>query len=193
MNNVVAFMSISLDGFIARPNGELDWHLVDEELHRHFNDQLRTKAAFLSGRRTYELMVDFWPTADEDPNNPPVMAEFAGIWRDKPKIVFSRTLREAGWNTTIRSTVDRDGVDALKHQFSGDLALGGAEVIAAFAADDLVDEYQIYVHPVLIGQGKPLFPPSNHDTALRLAEVRPFSNGVVLMHYQRPGRATSPD
>jgi dihydrofolate reductase len=94
-------MSVSLDGFIEGPDRELDWHLLDDELHGHFNEQLGAMGAFLDGRVTYALMAGFWPTADTDPSSARLMVEFACIWRDMPKIVFSRTLERADWNTTI--------------------------------------------------------------------------------------------
>ncbi len=178
-------MSVSLDGFMAGPNGELDWHLVDDELHRHFNQVLGAMSAFLGGRVTYELMAEFWPTADADPDTEPAMVEFAGIWRDMPKIVYSRTLERAGWNTAIVREVVPDEVRALKAQPGGDMALGGADLAATFARYDLIDEYRLYVHPVVLGRGKPLFPPSETATELRLVETRRFGNGVVLLHYHR--------
>src|ERR1700760_827684 len=101
MRQIIFSMSVSLDGYIEGPGREIDWHLVDDELHRHFNDQLRGMGAFLNGRRTHELMASFWPTADADPAATGPVAEFAGIWRDKPKIVYSRTLESAEWNTTV--------------------------------------------------------------------------------------------
>src|SRR5215471_1027253 len=101
MRKVVLAMSVSLDGYFEGPDREIDWTRVDEELHWHFNNHLRPMGAFLSGRVTYELMAGFWPTADQDPGASPPMIEYAGIGRDKPKIVDHRTLREAAWNTTI--------------------------------------------------------------------------------------------
>lgn len=178
-------MSVSLDGFIEGPDREIDWHLVDDELHSHFNEQLATMGAFVSGRVTYELMAGFWPTADSDASSTGPVADFARIWRDMPKVVYSRTLKEAGWNTTIVREVLPDEVRALKAQPGGDLALGGAELVTTFRHHDLVDEYRLYVHPVLIGRGKPLFQTSDTRQALRLAETRQFGNGVVLLRYAR--------
>ncbi len=160
--------------------------MVDDELHGHMNEELRTMGAFLSGRVTYELMADFWPTADSDPESTPLMAEFAGIWRDMPKVVYSRSLERADWNTTIVRDVVVEEVVELKAQPGGDLALGGADLAAAFMRHDLVDEYRIYVHPVLIGRGRPLFRESDVRVPLHLAETRTFGNGVVLLRYQRP-------
>ena len=186
MRKIIFMMSVSVDGFIEGPDRELDWHMVDDELHRHFNEQLSAMGAFLDGRVTYELMAGFWPTADTDPSSTGPMVEFARIWRDMPKIVFSRTLERADWNTTIVRDVVVDEIVDLKAQPGGDLVLGGADLAAAFMRDDLIDEYRLYVHPILIGQGKALFQPSGARINLQLAEIRAFGNGVVLLRYQRP-------
>lgn len=108
-----------------------------------------------------------------------------------PKIVFSRTLERADWNTTILRDVVVGEIMALKAQPGGDLALGGADLAAAFMQHDLIDEYRLYIHPVLIGRGRPLFHASDVKIRLRLAETRTFGNGVVLLRYQR-AEASSP-
>jgi len=185
MRKLVLWMSISLDGFFEGPNHELDWHLVDDELHIHINDELRTMGAFLDGRITYELMAEFWPTADADPSLPGPMREFAAIWRDMPKIVYSRTLDHADWTTTIVREVVPEEVRALKAEPGGDLVLGGANLAATFVRLDLIDEYRLYVHPVVLGRGRPLFPPSNAPLNLRFRQTRTFGNGVVLLRYER--------
>jgi len=185
MRKIILAMSVSLDGFVEGPDHEIDWHLVDDELHSHFNEELKAMGAFLNGRVTYELMADFWPTADADPSSSGPMVEFAGIWRDMPKIVFSRTLERADWNATIARDVVVEEIMALKEQPGGDLALGGADLAAAFRRHGLIDEYRIYVHPILIGRGKPLFQDWDATTNLWLAETRTFGNGVVLLRYQR--------
>ncbi|MFI0898535.1 dihydrofolate reductase family protein [Streptomyces sp. NPDC020983] len=185
MGKIVCAMSVSLDGFMEGPEREIDWHLVDDELHAHFNDQLRDMAAFLDGRVTYELMAEYWPTADEDPQAPAPVREFARIWREMPKIVYSRTLESAAWNASVVREVVPAEVEALKARAGGDLAVGGAGLAASFAAHDLIDEYAVYVHPVLLGSGKRLFPPAAGRTRLRLAESRTFGNGVVLLRYAR--------
>jgi dihydrofolate reductase len=185
MRKVVFMMSMSLDGFMEGPNRELDWHLVDVEVHNHFNELLSGMGAFLDGRVTYELMADYWPTADEDPANAGPVAEFARIWRDMPKIVYSRTLERADWNTTIVRDVVAEEVMALKAEPGGDLVLGGADLLTSFRRLDLVDEYRIYVHPVVIGHGKPTFEPFDEHLNLRLVETHAFGNGVVLLRYER--------
>src|SRR6266513_3722973 len=137
MRKIVLMLSLSLDGFFEGPNHELDWQLVDDELHSHFNEQLGAMGAFLNGRVTYELMAGFWPTADTDPSSTGPMVEYARIWRDMPKIVFSRTLERADWNTTVVREVMPEEVQALKAQPGGDLVLGGADLAATFMALDL--------------------------------------------------------
>jgi dihydrofolate reductase len=115
------------------------------------------------------------------------VVEFARIWRDMPKIVYSRTLERADWNTTVVRDVVPEEVMELKAQPGGDMVIGGANLAATFMRHDLIDEYRLYVHPVVIGRGKPLFPTSDAKIDLRLAETRPFGNGVVLLRYERPG------
>jgi dihydrofolate reductase len=187
MRKIVVMMSISVDGFMEGPNRELDWQLVDDELHEHFNEELATMGAFLDGRVTYELMAAFWPTADRDPVSTAPMVEFARIWRDMPKLVFSTTLERADWNATIVRQVDPEAIAALKAQPGGDLVVGGADLAGAFRRLDLVDEYRLYVHPVVLGSGKPLFAPAGTRVGLRLVESRTFGNGVVLLRYQATG------
>ena len=185
MRKVILMMSVSLDGFIEGPDHDLGWHMVDDELHSHFNEQLRGMGAFLDGRVTYELMAGFWPTADADPSSTGPMVEFAAIWRDMPKFVFSRTMEGAGWNTTVVRHVVPEEIRALKARPGGDMVLGGADLAASFMRHDLIDEYRLYVHPVVIGRGKPLFPPGAAKVVLGLAETRTFGNGVVLLRYER--------
>ncbi|MFE3267257.1 dihydrofolate reductase family protein [Streptomyces sp. NPDC059215] len=185
MRKIVLMMSVSLDGYIEGPDREIGWHRVDEELHQHFNEEISRFGALLDGRVTHELMAAYWPTADQDPAATPTEAEFARIWRDIPKIVYSRTLERSDWNTTVVREVVPEEVRALKEEPGGDLGLGGADLAATFLRHDLVDELRIYVHPVLIGGGTPLFPKADTLTALRLTGTRTFGNGVVLLRYER--------
>src|SRR5437870_2168432 len=122
-------LSISIDGFIEGPDHDIDWHMVDDELHTHFNEQLRVMGAFLNGRVTHELMAQFWPTADVDPSSTPPMVEYSRIWRDMPKIVFSRTLEPGphDWKTSVVREVVPEEIRQLQAQPGGDLALGGAD------------------------------------------------------------------
>ena len=187
MRKIVFMMSVSLDGYFEGPDHDLGWQLISDELHSHFNEWLATAGAFLDGRVTYELMASHWPTADRDPAASAPTVEFARIWRDMPKIVYSRTLEQAEWNTTIARDVVPEQIAELKAQPGGDLVIGGSVLASAFWAHDLVDELRLYVQPVLLGRGRPLFQPSDVRLSFRLAEARPFANGVVLLRYERPG------
>jgi dihydrofolate reductase len=183
MRKIVLFLSVSLDGYFEGPDHDLSWQIVDAELHQHFNDVLRTMGGFIDGRVTHELMAGYWPTADADPNSSPQEAEFAGIWRNMPKLVFSRTREFTEWNTRTVHEFDADEVRALKAQPGGDLVVGGANLAATFLEHDIIDEFRLYLHPVVIGRGNPLFPASDIRKRLRLLDSRQFGSGVILMHY----------
>ncbi|MFF8828812.1 dihydrofolate reductase family protein [Streptomyces sp. NPDC015131] len=185
MGKIILSMSVSLDGYMEGPDRDIDWHTVDEELHTHFNEEMGAVGAFLEGRVTYQLMEEYWPTADEDPGADRVTRDFARIWREKPKYVYSRTLQEAGPNATIIRDVDPDDVAALREQYPDGLAVGGADLAAVFGRYGLIDEYRVYVHPVLLGRGKPLFPEGEGRVRLRLTGTRAFGNGVVMLRYER--------
>ena len=185
MSKLIYAMSVSLDGFVAPPDGSLDFAHVDEELHEVFNEEARSVATMLHGRRMYELMAAYWPTADQDPNAPPVMRDFARIWRDKPKIVFSKTLDKVDWNSTLIRGDVVDEVRRLKQQPENDMDIGGPTVVAPLIDADLIDEYRMYVNPVVLGAGLPYLPPLAQHLELRLLEMRRFAGDVVYLRYQR--------
>jgi dihydrofolate reductase len=192
MPKIVLMMSVSLDGYTEGPDHDISWHRVDEEFHQHMNDTIRQLGGLLSGRRVYELMAAYWPAADADPDASAITAEFAGIWRDMPKVVYSRTLQHAEWNTTVVRDIVPEEVRALKERSGGDLGLGGAGAAAEFLRLGLVDEFRVYVHPALVGRGTRLFPEADIAASLRLAESRVFGNGVVLLRYERGDGAGRP-
>lgn len=185
MRKIIFHLGISLDGFFEGPGADISWHRVDEELHSFFNQQLATCSAFLEGRVSYELMEAYWPTADQDPDASPAAVEFAEIWRRMPKIVYSRTLDSPGPNSTVVRDVVPEEVRALQAQPGGDMVVGGPDLAASFRKHDLIDEYRVFVNPVLIGQGRPMFGPAETSTDLRLVETRTFGNGVVMLRYER--------
>jgi dihydrofolate reductase len=125
MGRLIYSMSVSLDGFVESADRSLDWVRVDDELHAQFNDEARAMSAFLYGRRMYELMTGYWPTAEADPAATPTMREFARIWRDKPKIVFSRSLADVGWNSRLVRDDAVAEVARLKAQPGFDMDVGG--------------------------------------------------------------------
>jgi dihydrofolate reductase len=183
MRKIVLMLSMSLDGYFEGPRHELDWHHVDDELHQHFNDVLGAMSLFIDGRVNYELMAEYWPHADEDPAAKAPERDFARIWRNMPKLVYSRTLQHADWNASIVREVIPEDIQKLKEQPGGDMAVGGANLAATFTRLNLLDEYRLYIQPVVLGAGNPLFAPSDTRLQLKLKDTRRFTNGVVLLHY----------
>lgn len=181
MGSVILWTGFSLDGFMEGPDRDISWHRVDEELHRYFNDELRGTGAFAEGRRTYELMEGYWPAAGDDPESSPAEMDFAGIWRDTPKYVYSRTLDTVGPGATLLREIDADHVRSLAEQH-GTLIVGSGQVGNRFLELGLVDVYRLFVHPVILGAGTPAFGAGSF-TALRLVESRSFPNGVVALTY----------
>ncbi len=184
MSNVVYSMMVSLDGFVARPDGSLDWVMVDEELHTFVNDQQAEVGAYLYGRRLFELMNDFWPTADEDSSAPDYIAEFSRIWKEMPKVVFSRTLSRVDGNARLVSGGIAADVRRMKAQSGKDLDLGGPTLAASLIPLGLIDEYRLFLHPVALGNGLSFLPPDT-KIDLNLVETRTFASGVVYLRYQR--------
>lgn len=189
MRKVIYFAMVSLDGFIARPNGDLDWVIVDEELHRYINDQQEALGTFLYGRRMYDLMAAAWPPVDEDPSAPDYMAEFSRIWKKMPKVVFSHSLERVEWNSRLVRGDAAEEVARLKGEPGKDLEVGGADLAGSLIKLGLVDEYQLFVNPVVLGRGTPLFPAMDRTIDLKLVEARRFGSGVVFLRYERADEA----
>jgi dihydrofolate reductase len=183
MGAIVLHSGISVDGFFEGADADISWHRVDAELHQYMNDVLRPAGAFLEGRVTYQLMESVWPTMDADPSAGAQEAEFAGVWRDTPKVVYSRTLESVGPNATLVRDVVPEEVRALAARTDGELVVGGAVLSARFLELGLVDELRIYVHPVVVGAGRRLFAEGTPTLDLELRDSRVFGNGVVLLHY----------
>jgi dihydrofolate reductase len=186
VGKLIYSMSVSADGYIVGPDGKFDWAMPDEELHRFHNEQTRALAGHLLGRRLYETMV-YWETADKD--SAAVMREFALIWQALPKVVFSTTLENVEGNTRLARDSVSDEVRRLKEELDGDLAVGGAELAASCIELDLVDEYGLFVYPVIVGGGKAFFPSTHASLELELVETRSFASRVVYLRYRRPRRA----
>jgi dihydrofolate reductase len=184
MRKVIYSMGTSLDGFIAGPGGEIDWGAPDEELHRFHNEQTRELGAHLCGRRLYETML-YWETADENPSAPEHVLEFARIWKALPKIVFSTTLDEVEGNARLASGDIAAEVAELKAQPGKDIGVGGAGLASAFIEHGLVDEFRLFVSPVVLGGGIRYFPPLADRIGLELVETRTFGSRVVFVRYQR--------
>jgi dihydrofolate reductase len=177
-------MGVSLDGFIAGPDGEIDWSAPDEELHRFHNQQARETGTNLDGRRLYEAMRP-WETADESPEAPDYVVEFARIWKDTPQIVFSRTLQSVEGNARLVRDNAVEEVIGMKERSEADLAVGGAGLAATFIEHDLIDEYRLFISPVILGGGTPYFPKVAERINLELVETQTFGSRVVYVRYRR--------
>jgi len=185
MGKLTYVMNVSLDGYVETPDHSLDWVNIDDEVHAWFNQQAKVVDASLYGRRMYELMAGYWPTAADDPDTPPVMVEFAGIWRATPKVVFSSKLETVDWNSRLVRGQPADELAALRHEFSGDLDVSGATLAASFIRAGLVDQFGLVVHPVVLGAGTPYWPAGVDELRLRLLETRRFESGAVYMGYEK--------
>jgi dihydrofolate reductase len=188
VSKITYAMGVSLDGFIAGPNGELDWGEPDEELHRFHNERVRELGAEIMGRRLYETML-YWETAAEDPALEDYAREFAEIWKQTPRLVFSRTLTGVEGNARLASGEIGEEVARLKEEIDGDIAVGGAELATEFTRLGLIDEYGLFVHPIVLGAGipylRPLGQPLDAPLQLRLAETKAFESGVTYLRYER--------
>ena len=184
MGTLIYSMGVSLDGFIAGPGGQIDWSAPDEELHRFHNQQTREIGALLCGRRLYEVMA-YWETAEEKPSAPEHELEFARIWKDTPKIVFSKTLEQVEGNARLVREGVGEEVAKLKEQPGMSLSVGGAGLASSVMKLGLIDEYRLFVSPVVLGGGTPYFPVLDERINLELIETRTFGSRVVYLRYRR--------
>jgi dihydrofolate reductase len=184
MRKLIYSMGVSLDGFIAGPSGEIDWSAPDDELHRFHNQQTRELGAHLCGRRLYEEM-SYWDTAEENLSAAEHELEFARIWKALPKIVFSKTLETVEGNARLARDGVAEEVAQVKEQPGKDLAVGGAGLASTCTQLGLVDEYRLFVSPVVLGGGTPFFPALEERIDLELVETRAFGSRVVYVRYRR--------
>jgi len=177
---------VSLDGFVKDQNRNLDWIRIDEELHTFVNEQHHEIDTFLFGRRMYEVMVS-WETIGHDASQPEYILEFARIWQNIHKIVFSTTLDHVEGDATLNRGNIVDEIARLKTLPGKDMSVGGATLAAILIQSGLIDEYQLFINPVILGSGTPIFHALDHQTNIRLIETKTFSSGVVFLRYQPAG------
>jgi dihydrofolate reductase len=174
----------SLDGYIADEDGKFDWAEPDEEVHSFVNDLARPVGTFLLGRRLYEVLA-YWDDPPDLDEQPFVVQEFTEIWRAADKVVFSRTLETTRTDRTrIAHDFDVQAVRQLKAQSDQDLAVGGPELAAQAIRAGLVDEYQLFVVPVVVGAGKRALPDACRID-LELVDERRFRNGTMFLRYRQ--------
>ena len=186
MRRVIFSMTTSLDGYIAGPGGDLGWSAPDEELFLVHTERVRETGVHLLGRRLYETMV-VWETWDQRPTATELELEFAGLWKALPKIVFSTSLESVEGNTRLARDGLAEEVTRLKQEPGRDIEVGGAALAASLTRLGLIDEYQMFVCPVVLGAGTPYFPAVEQPIGLDLVETRTFAAQVVYLRYVRVG------
>jgi dihydrofolate reductase len=180
-------MHVSLDGYIADPDGGLEWAADDRDLFRFVTEETRGLSAYVMGRRLYETML-YWETADQDPSLDDDRRRWAAIWKPLPKVVVSTTLTAVRGNARLATGGLADEVERLRAApGDGDVAIGGATLAAEAARLGLIDEYRPRVHPVLVGGGTPYYPRSERRVDLELVERRPFPSQAVVHRYRVTG------
>ena len=184
MRSVTYSMGVSLDGYIAGPDGEITAPPPDDEIWQLVSDEIRGIGVHLMGRRLYETML-YWETADQDPSLDDAEREWAALWKPLPKVVFSTTLSAVQGNARLASGGLAEEIERLRAEpGEGDIAIGGATLAAEAAALGLIDEYRAMVYPVLVGGGIPFFPRRERRVELELVETRTFSSRVVYLRYR---------
>jgi dihydrofolate reductase len=184
MRSVTYSMGASLDGYIVGPDGRFDWTAPDDDIFRSHIDEIRGVGVYLLGRRLYETML-YWETADQDQSLDDARLEWAALWKPLPKVVFSTTLSAVQGAARLASGGLAEEIERLRAEpGEGDIWIGGATLAAHAAALDLIDEYRVRVHPVLVGGGIPFFPQRERRVDLELVETRTFSSIVVYLRYR---------
>ena len=185
MGKLIYAMNVSLDGFVETSDHSLDWSTVDDEVHALWNELTGSSEAALYGRRMWEVMSPYWPTAETDPDATPVMREFARIWNRQPKIVFSSSMTSIEHNARLMNGDVGEALTDLRRDFGGDLDVSGPNLAGQFVERGLVDEFRLVVHPVFIGGGTPFFPRGVEPLNLKLVDEHRFGSGAMALAYER--------
>jgi dihydrofolate reductase len=185
VRRVIYSMGVSLDGYIAGPDGDITFAPPpDEEMWPFVIDEIRQVGVHLLGRKLYETML-YWETVDHDPPLDDSEREWAAIWKPLPKVVFSTTLSAVQGNARLALASLAEEIGRLRAEpGEGDIAIGGATLAAEAAALGLIDEYRARVYPVLVGGGTPFFPRRERQVDLELVETRTFRSGVVYLRHR---------
>ncbi len=187
MRNVILMEHISLDGYLAGPNGEMDWIRVDDDVWAYLHPVIDGADTVLWGRVTYEMMEGYWPSAADKPDATPHEIHHGSWLRDATKVVFSNSLTGSTWrNTRFLKGDPSAAIAALKRGRGKDILLiGSASLARSFIGLGLIDEYRLTVNPVVLGAGMPLFPGTGSQADLKLADVKALESGVVALHYKK--------
>ena len=185
MRKIISFMHISLDGFVAGPNGEMDWIKVDEEIFDFVGKRISEGDTALYGRVTYQMMENYWPTAGDNPAATKHDIEHSKWYNKVHKVVLSKTMKEAGLtNTKVINDNLSDRINEIKQQAGKDIALFGSPTAThSLIQLNLIDGYWLFVNPIILGQGIPLFVDIQDKIKLKLLTTRQFTNGVTELNY----------
>ena len=184
MRKIISFMHISLDGFVAGPNGELNWAKVDEEIFDHVGKRISEGDTALYGRVTYQMMEAYWPTAADKPAATRHDIEHSKWYSKVHKVVLSKTMKDDLTNTTIISDNLSDRISEIKQQAGEDILLFGSPTAThSLIQQNLIDGYWLFVNPIILGQGIPLFVDINDKIKLKLLTTRQFTSGVTELNY----------
>ncbi len=191
MRKLIYPVMVTLDGFLGGPNGELDWHIITPDMQSVYNHLQRSYGSYVMGRQTYDVMRAWDDVSDDHEQSE--LGDFAKVWKATPKLVLSRTLREVGPNAPPRGERSRRPKFAsLKERDGRPLAVAGTEIGAWLRRLGLIDEYELFVHPVLLGSGTRLFPDGLPRAPLRLLESTIYPSGVVRTRYAVDGPPPEP-
>src|SRR4051812_24235376 len=185
MRKIISFVHISLDGFVAGPNGEMDWIKVDEEIFDHVGKRISEGDTALYGRVTYQMMEGYWPTAGDKPGASRHDIEHSRWYNKVHKVVISRTMKDAALpHTEIISDKLPDRINDIKQRPGNDILLFGSPTAThALIQLNLIDGYWLFVNPIILGQGIPLFTDIKDKTKLNLITTQQFGNGVTELSY----------
>jgi len=181
MARIIYGMLMSLDGYIAGPDGGPALPVPESALHWHFNAMMKQTSIALYGRRMYEIMR-YWESWDKKDGAPEVEVDFAHAWQETPKIVFSTTLREVGPNARLVKDDVENVVKSVKSGSDGDIMVAGAGLAASLSRLRLIDEYQLFMHPIVLGGGKPFFE-AGMSMKLKPLGTENLAQGVTMLRY----------
>lgn len=187
MKKLVLFMHTSLDGFVGGPNGEMDWINVDEEMFDYAGGRTNEADTALYGRVTYQMMESYWPTAADQPGATKHDIEHSSWYNKVTKVIVSKTMKGVSLpNTKIISDNLVNEIIKLKQGTGKNIVMFGSPTVAhSLMTENLIDDYWLFVNPILLGQGIPLFKGIRDRTKLKLAKANTFSSGVVCLHYEK--------
>ena len=187
MGKIVLFMHTTLDGFVAGPNGEMDWIKVDDEIFDYAGNNTDNAETALYGRVTYQMMESYWPTAADRPAATAHEIKHSNWYNKVTKVVLSRSMKGQSLpNTKIISDGLVTEINKLRQETEKDILIfGSPTAVHSLLAENFIDDFWLFINPVLLGQGIPLFKNIEETTKLKLAQCHAFSSGVVCLHYER--------